>query len=370
MASQNKWARASWYLELIVDVGPAPESDALFIRLLDAKPLDGSLQQLARKAFPRFATQLGCEDMRAYLTQRGLLNHIPQPRPLSFTPGETTFTARGIDYTVLVDNAELVFLDKSGTHSHHPPEGHDAGLLATWELELMNQVIQWGAYYARQCTTHTPMTRAEVQDIIAAHDIVHREVLTHVLWQSGGGELMRFDEQGDCFDDAYEPVKVPDTTALYLTQLSTLTPEARRAWTTHFTDEEIVFPFDVLDHGYYASRVHDLGSGDFTGKFDVVSHLIDLNYHHGHVEDGGHVHVHYKTFAPYNVRVFIEHTGISIASGEPVERPGMIRGIVYRDLFNDTLQPQDVDTAVYALMYDDLSTFLSPITLALPSRSS
>ncbi len=361
MASSGKWARATWYLEVISDMGPSRENDKLFINLLDAGKIDSTLQHTARQIFPKFAHSLGLSDVHKYFEQRGLLGHVPKPKKLSFKPGETEVTLDSNTYTLIVDQAQLKLLRQKDSHKTNISEElTNDSKIKSYSDEVNKQAILWGAYYERMHRLKQSYTASQATKDLSSLGPVHQNIFCSLLWQDDNQHIFRFDPDGTAFDVEYDPVSLEPKSSIQLISPEQLKKKLQSQWVEHLTEAEVILPFDVMDGAYYLKGIKQLIEAPFddSKEYDhVIWALSDLGYNEGHPEDAGIIYTHYKTFKNYNTRVFIDHSGISVSNGEVFETPGTINGISFRDLLNHSIPDDKVEPGVLSIVYNDLAEF-------------
>lgn len=366
-ASAGKWAKAGWYLELIGDMGPNKASDKLFIELLDAGKVHSNLQMIARRIFPKFAVALGYANVQKYFQERGLLGHVPIPKPLSFISGEATLILNGEECVVLVEQAQIKLMRTQDHHkftpsdddiSQHPTLQHHAE-------EIAQRALQWGAYYERRYRLSEPFTLKEATQALSTYGPVHQSIFCALLWQeSTHHTLLRFDPEGTCFDVEYEPASISGKSTLQIVSFMKLKDNAKTQWLEHLTESEVILPFDLLDAGYYFPRLEQLihmplNSASQQEHSAVCWALESIGYRKGAVEDNGIIWEHYKTFPHHNLRVFFKHTGMDVGSDSPYETPGAIEEVRFTDLLGKTVPGVEVEPGALLDLYDELTPLLS-----------
>ncbi len=365
-ASSGKWARACWYLELVSDMGPSKASDKLFIGLLDAGKVDSTLQMTARSMFPKFARALGYKDVHKYLMERGLLGHVPAPKALSFKPGVSSLTIDGESLLIVVEQAQLKLQRQRDHHTLAITDEHLAHdpKLVHYIDEVENHAMQWSAYYERQHRLKESVPLSKAKKALAQHGPVHQSIFCSLLWRARTqGTVCRFDPEGTCFDVNYDPVELSGDDVLELVSFEALKGKQKSAWMEHLTESEVILPFDPFASGHYFARVTALSRAPFDGTrtdtSGVVWALSNQGYHKAHVLDNGIVWEHYKTLPHYNVRIFVEHTGVDVSNDCPCETPGKITGLRFTDLLGKTVSGAKVEPGALSTLYDDLATFLT-----------
>lgn len=365
-ASSGKWARACWYLEVISDMGPSAQNDALFIGLLDAGKVDSTLQHTARRMFPKFAASLGCEGVHEYLTARGLLGHVPRPGALSFAPGETSLEVDGEQVVVVVEQAQARLERVIDHHTLSITDAHRAQLpeLERYAEEVDRHALQWSAFYERMQRLGESMTSTRARQALDEQGPVHQSVFCSLLWRATRADVVvRFDPEGTCYSVDYEPVEVDGEEVFEVVLFDALEEPQKRAWLEHLTESEVILPFNPFDPGRYLARVHELFDAPFDednaeGVSDVIWGLSSRGWREAHVLDNGIVWEHYKTLAHYNVRVFIEHTGVDVGSDRLLESPGRLVKLRFTDLLGDSIAGEEVEPGALVTLCDDLAAFL------------
>ena len=346
MASAGGSARARWYIEVFT-VRPIPEAARGLYSVLVGK-ISGALHASARGALGRFAEFEGL-DMATYLEQVGILGKMPE-ETLPFEPGVTTIEVAGEPWTVHLHQGALLFVQDATNHRAVAlPSGADAPTtkkVEAWAEEVAEQSLRWGSFFLQLEDRDHTRTLAELEASVLAHPL-GAQLSQNLVWRDGEGRTMRLTPEG-AFDASYDELEVSPDAELSIVLLGDLDAAVGAAWTAHMVDEEIVMPVDILSRKLYVDLFDGLNAAEDANTDDLYSRTHDQGFHHGPAEDAGMVYTDYQTHGDYNVRVWVSHTGYSVADGMTYSKKDAIEGMYFQDLFGQSIPTDKVHPPVLA----------------------
>lgn len=345
MASTGGSVRARWYLTVFSEHPSTPAAACLFGLLIEK--IDGALHGNARKLLLEMAKQEGLS-IDAYLEREGIMGATPTTT-LSFVPGETTLEVDGLSWVVGLHRGSLLFTQPQ-THrrSSSLPDGaseEDLKRVEGWREEVMAETLRWCAFFLGLADrSHTRSREFLEQNVFK--DALGSQLVELVVWTDEAGRVMRLTDES-ALDAEYEPVELAADAELSLGFIGDLPKAQREAWTEHMVDEEIVLPVDIFSRQFYVDLFARANAAEDTIGKELHERLGDAGYRLGPTEGGGAIYNSYRTYAQYNVRIFLEHSPIDVSEGMILDGE-LINTMEFKDLFGRTLKPTEVHISVLA----------------------